>query len=471
MASPRSLILVALTACGYADPPNVCTPPTRDDACPAPPDTCADDLDLQLAAIQPSIANPGDTIMLEGTFLETETAPTKVIFPGGTEQVATVTPGGHRASVSVPGNAKTGDLFVKTGPYCLGGARFRSASFGQMLQLFVNGPRLKTQRTQFAAVLVNDSLYVLGGDNGGALTSVERAPITTSGLGSFETDALSLTTARAQPTIAVVGKWLYVLGGIAEQPYALATIERAPISSDGRLGPFEKVEKELRNPRLGHSSVVIGNRLYVLGGVSSTTGQIVTTGDDIQFATIAANGDLDEFVEIADRVLPKPDGGTVRTGVVSVVFGDFLYVLGGYYRSPVNDGKQEADVDALQDVDNASISGTGTFGEFQPARAILSVKRAAPATAVIGRSLYLFGGFNFVNGVGDNYLQSSERVEIDGDSLTSFDPVAPLGKARGGAAAAVVGNSICVLGGQEKGGGGGPPRLDTVECAASSTAE
>src|SRR6185436_8453800 len=208
--------------------------------------------------IQPTIANAGDTIALEGTFLENET--TMVHFPGTGEQRA-IRLGEHRASVVVPEGATSGDLYIKSGPYCLGPTAFRVAPFGRGAKPgeFQETTTLTGRRTQAAAIVVNDSVYVLGGGDQTVLPTIERAKIDASTcLGLFAPVSIKLMQPRAQFVTAVIGDWLYVFGGTGDNTNALDTIERARISSDG-LGAFEPVSPKLARPRLGLSSAVIGN--------------------------------------------------------------------------------------------------------------------------------------------------------------------------------------------------------------------
>ncbi|MBS1151918.1 MAG: hypothetical protein H6Q89_3616, partial [Myxococcaceae bacterium] len=135
----------------------------------------------------------------------------------------------------------------------------------------VSGVTLSVARFGHASVVIGSSLYVLGGqgDNtsGNAdLLSVERSAIAADGgLGSFS-PVLTLKTARHGAATAVVGSYLYVLGGMSGGT-PLTSIERSPISSAGVLGSFTTLDAGLVEPRVGASSLTVGNRLYVFGGL------------------------------------------------------------------------------------------------------------------------------------------------------------------------------------------------------------
>jgi hypothetical protein len=59
-----------------------------------------------------------------------------------------------------------------------------------------------------------------------------------------------------------------VLGGKINNTGSFAQgIERAQVNIDGSLTPFQFITgATLRDPRAWHTSVVVGNRVYVIGG-------------------------------------------------------------------------------------------------------------------------------------------------------------------------------------------------------------
>jgi len=63
---------------------------------------------------------------------------------------------------------------------------------------------------------------------------------------------------------AVIGGYLYV-GGCAGPG---AGVTRAAINSDGTIGNFTAIGSTLVTARYGYGYAVIGNNLYVIGGLS-----------------------------------------------------------------------------------------------------------------------------------------------------------------------------------------------------------
>jgi hypothetical protein len=137
--------------------------------------------------------------------------------------------------------------------------------------------------------------YLVGGTAGTtALASVERAPINPGGtLGTFTDAGVSLVTLRRGHTAVVIGPWLYVIGG-ARAAGTLGTVERAAIAADGTLGAFATVSGvDLVAVREHHTSVVIQSYLYMTGGDGPGD------TDTIERATIAADGSLGDFATVA----------------------------------------------------------------------------------------------------------------------------------------------------------------------------
>src|SRR5262249_46296669 len=79
-----------------------------------------------VTSVAPTLANTGDTVVLEGTF--SKSGATTVDFPGAPGQPATVL-GTNRATVPVPANATAGGLTVHTGQTAFGPFTFRRAAY------------------------------------------------------------------------------------------------------------------------------------------------------------------------------------------------------------------------------------------------------------------------------------------------------------------------------------------------------
>src|SRR5262249_55251181 len=135
------------------------------------------------------------------------------------------------------------------------------------------------------AIVVGNTLYVMGGDDSGTSTSnVYHATINGSGqLRNFGSGTVHLDSDRYEVALAVAGNWLYVIGG--HNNGSLTSVEGAPILPDGSLGSFAPAGT-LSVAREGPVCAAISDWLYVAGGAGRTT---------VERARINRDGSLGSF--------------------------------------------------------------------------------------------------------------------------------------------------------------------------------
>jgi Kelch motif len=368
----------------------------------------------QLLALEPAIASANQTIHLEGTFAE----PAVVQFPGGVSQTATIL-GPYRATVVVPDTATAGDLILATKGSPGFALPFRRVSFTPEIGSFQAFGGTTTVRAQPAIAAAGNRLYVIGGSDstGKALTSIEEAVIGADGsVGAFTASPVSLTigrigarakrignrlvivgggvdrveiadvgfdgsltqfinlpavrlpSARANVALAVIGSYLYALGGSAPETSTL--VERASMTSDGSMSAFEAVpDVTTAAGRIYLSAEVIGNYLYVLGGIN------LQSQNSVERAKIAPDGTLGKF--------ENADGCTLSSGrdrVAIVRIASDLYAVGGQAPS------------APFTIEHASIASDGTLGTFSVLSVQMPSSHKDSTGVVIGDYLYVLGG-------------------------------------------------------------------------------
>jgi len=166
-----------------------------------------------------------------------------------------------------------------------------------------------------SAIVIGDQLYVLGGDaleaaeiEGDALlafrvvdtTSVPAAP-----------DPISRTAAQTQ----VIGDSLCLLGGYDVDITPSTTAVCAPIGSDGSLGGFHSTASQVM-PRADGADLVIGTRLYMFGGATSSSSLVSVVRVPLEPPS--------EFAEFAEGAM-----GVARQGAAAILVGDSVCVIGG----------------------------------------------------------------------------------------------------------------------------------------------
>jgi hypothetical protein len=271
-------------------------------------------------------------------------------------------------------------------------------------------------------------VYVLGGSNTThcSVGSVFVAPILADGRLGAWAPTTALTVARNLLGAAVVGKWLYVVGGISGcdlvgDPKS-AAVERAEILPDGTLGPWVTAAP-LTQARAHMPVVSDGLHLYAVGGFDETR------TNTVEMSTVLPDGALTPWQLVA----PMTSG---RESAAVAVIGGTLYAAGG-----LGGG-------ILASSEGATVLSDGTLAPWQP-MAAMSVPRYQAAGAAVGGTLVATGGTP--NGT---VFNSTEGAVLDGaGTITSWLPEPPTQTARNVHAAAARGTVIYVAGGVSNAGG------------------
>lgn len=152
------------------------------------------------------------------------------------------------------------------------------------------------------------------------MAPIEQAPINADGsLGAFNVSGSHLVVGRRNFTSAALGNYLYALGGTGSTG-DLASVERASINSDGSLGAFETVsDVSLVAAGFDQAFVLVGGNLYATGGL-----QNLVPSNTVQVATVDGDGNLGNFAAVPGLTL-----ATARGTHTANVIGNELYVLGG----------------------------------------------------------------------------------------------------------------------------------------------
>lgn len=171
---------------------------------------------------------------------------------------------------------------------------------------------MTTPRVGLAAVAAGGYLYALGGTTGMGppLNSVERAEIKSDGsLGPWE---LTTSMTMTRPGLSAVASdgYLYVLGGNN-------SVEYAPINADGSLGSWQVISA-MTMERTELAAVAADGYLYALGSFLFS----INATNSVERAAISVDGSLGPWEFTAPMTTP-------RSGFVAAVQDGYVYAFGG----------------------------------------------------------------------------------------------------------------------------------------------
>jgi len=281
---------------------------------------------------------------------------------------------------------------------------------------------LAMARAGHVSTVVGDTVYVFGGENSsGPIDSVESAKIFIEPELLFAVAPMKLSSPRQNAALTVVGNYVYLFGGLDQNANPVFAIERASIIDSTTLDPFIVPSATLQTPRTGHASVVLGNKLYVIGG--RNTMEL----DSVEVSEILPDGSLGGF-STTTRNLIAP-----RAGHALLVSNNRLYVIGGR--------RGNTDVASIE---VAQINEDGSLEAFQMHNFALQTPRS---------DFVAFGvaGYPVVGGGATGPTSTTSTVERGTFNaqreLQQFTAFGDLINPRQGAALAIVGNHAYVISG------------------------
>jgi hypothetical protein len=230
------------------------------------------------------------------------------------------------------------------------------------------------------SVVTGSTVYVLGGMSlvSGNLTrlgSIEAATINQDGsLTTFSpVSTVALSVPRNNFPTVVVGNLIYVLGGDTDTPTDANSIEKATINPDGSISTFSRLSGITLAAQLtGHSGVVSGGSIFVLGGISGASAM-----NTVERATINADGSISTFANVSGVTLVNPE-----FDLSLVTIGNSLYAIGSDQGGPPGD------------VEVATVNPDGTLTSFSMATGVtLAFTRNGHTNTMLDNSLYVVGGY------------------------------------------------------------------------------
>jgi N-acetylneuraminic acid mutarotase len=288
-----------------------------------------------------------------------------------------------------------------------------SASSSQLSEPFwTNGSKMLTARSAMAAAVLDDKIYVAGGQG----SIIKKANIVE--IYDIKSNKWSTGTPLPEPLdhlgMASYNGKLYVVGGAHKHGYSNKLLIYDPTTNKWLEG------KSMPAARTALTANFIDGKLYAVGGV-----------DDVH-NVVATNLVYDPKNDTWTEKTPMP---TARHHLTSSVVDGKLYVIGGRILgdgipAPISKALSNFDVNEMYD------PVTDTWTKLKP----MPSKRSGLASASIGNDIYVFGGEK-VNGTFEN----NEKYDTKKNIWTK-EP--PLPTPRLGLKAVAVDNTIYVIGGK-----------------------
>jgi hypothetical protein len=285
---------------------------------------------------------------------------------------------------------------------------------------FGPGAPLAVARSFAASVALGSGVYLFGGESGGQpLDGIEHGD----GV-AFSSLSTGLRAPRSRAGVVLAGNFVHLVGGRGPAG-ALADEERLAFDAGAAPKGFT-ANVLLDQVRANPAIVTLCRWLYLLGGRASLTPGSPPL-DAVARVEVAPDG------ELLGPFSKQPPLHAARYVACVAVIDQTLYVIGG--------SAQRAPEPTIE---KAAIGDDGDLGPFTPTSLVLNTPRSGHQCVVLGRYLYVLGGF----GLSDD-VTSIERAEITGPgTLGPFSTVSPhLQTARRGFAIVANGQSLFVAGG------------------------
>ena len=275
------------------------------------------------------------------------------------------------------------------------------------------------------------------------------------------TTKTSMPTARSYSGVGVVDGKIYVIGGANSSSSKLAANEMYDPSTNSWT-----TKADMPTARMGLVVGVVNGKIYAIGGLDTSTG-----------THLAAN---EMYDPATNSWTTKADMPTARSYSVAAVVNNKIYVIGGHrssgttnyveeYNPATNSWTTKATMNSEREAVSAGVVDDKIYvfggvdsntnpnyavnlnGIYDPATnlwssgVVMSTARAYTAAAALNGKIYVFGGWNYING-----SKLSTNAEYDA-VVNSWTTKADMPTARAYSVAAVVNNKIYVIGGYSGG--------------------
>ena len=248
-----------------------------------------------------------------------------------------------------------------------------SAYSGTNLNNTVQSGTIPASLTVTQAVVTKNKVYLLGGYNGSAVSTVYSAPINADGTLGAWSAGTALPGTLSHSYAVVTENRVYLLGGSSDGANSVSTVYTATIDSSGNIGTWSAATA-LPGALSRTQAIVTRNRIYLLGGSSNGTNAVST----VYTAPIDSSGVIGAWT--TGTALPSG-----LRDAQSVVTKNSLYLLGGHNGTS-----------AVATVYKAPINSDGTIGAWAIDTSLPAANYGGLVVANYNNIFYL-GGYNSTN--------------------------------------------------------------------------
>ncbi len=306
---------------------------------------------------------------------------------------------------------------------------------------------LPSPRSSFSLVAYNGFLYALGGEDasctaangtgdGGICKTTYVAKLGANGEPQLwhPTDgnkanwaywyrASDLPSPRSAIKVLAYNNRLYLMGGITSSGGTKSvanTVHIADLIPDGTIGSWAS-SGNLPNATYGYAAQVYNDRLYLIGGATSIGG---APSNSVYYNKINANGSLNNWV----ATTPMQSGRMTSGGDFGSVWGAYIYVSGGCTATNASGFCTSV----VSDTQVSSINADGSIDSWNLVGGVNDTRTGQSLVAWRGY-LYEIGGCssqNTATGNCNNALSDIQygKINQDGDASTVGESV-PFGTA------------------------------------------
>lgn len=241
-------------------------------------------------------------------------------------------------------------------------------------------------------------------------------------------ESVPIQTPRSAAKAVVVGEYLYVIGGVRPPipQTTLDSVEFARINPDGTLGPWTYTSR-LNTPRMFLSVSKANGIIYAVGGQYFPEGhqRLLET---VERAAVGPDGRLGPWTESSPMLTP-------RRSPTSTIVDGYLYGIGGFNGT------------FLRTLERARIREDGALDKWEAVRQPMENAHYIHGGATRDGRIYVVGGHIQGVGTGDS---STEWTTVGGDGrLSSWKSGSSLHQPRFLAGSTATNDYIFVIGGYD----------------------